>query len=56
MPPIPFRLIVPTGSGEEGQRKELIRVVMAVALRMARERRYPENFTGGERLKIIVKP
>jgi hypothetical protein len=28
----------------------------AVALRMARERRYPENFTGGERLKIIVKP
>ena len=28
----------------------------AVALRMARERHYPENFTGGERLKIIVKP
>ncbi|MDQ3742956.1 MAG: hypothetical protein M3444_01080, partial [Acidobacteriota bacterium] len=31
-------------------------VYEAVALRMARERRYPENFTGGERLKIIVKP
>ncbi|MET0649646.1 MAG: DUF4388 domain-containing protein [Pyrinomonadaceae bacterium] len=28
----------------------------AVALRMARERRYPENFTGGERVKIRVKP
>jgi Domain of unknown function (DUF4388) len=28
----------------------------AVALRMAMERRYPENFTGGERLKIMVKP
>lgn len=28
----------------------------AVALRMARERSYPENFTGGERLKIRVKP
>ena len=28
----------------------------AVALRMARERRYPEGFTGGERLKISVKP
>ena len=28
----------------------------AVALRMARERTYPENFTGGERLKIRVKP
>lgn len=28
----------------------------AVALRMARERRYPETFTGGERLKIMVKP
>ena len=28
----------------------------AVALRMARERRYPEGFTGGERLKIRVKP
>lgn len=27
-----------------------------VALRMARERRYPESFTGGERLKIRVKP
>lgn len=27
----------------------------AVALRMARERRYPEGFTGGERLKISVK-
>lgn len=31
-------------------------VYEAVALRMARERRYPENFTGGERLKIMVKP
>ena len=28
----------------------------AVALKMARERRYPEGFTGGERLKIVVKP
>ena len=28
----------------------------AVALRMARERRYPEGFSGGERLKIKVKP
>lgn len=28
----------------------------AVALRMARERTYPETFTGGERLKIRVKP
>ena len=28
----------------------------AVALRMARERRYPETFTGGERLRIRVKP
>ena len=28
----------------------------AVALRMARERRYPENFSGGERLRIRVKP
>ncbi|HEX8338827.1 MAG TPA: DUF4388 domain-containing protein [Pyrinomonadaceae bacterium] len=28
----------------------------AVALRMARERSYPEGFTGGERLKIRVKP
>jgi len=28
----------------------------AVALKMARERRYPEGFTGGERLKIMVKP
>ncbi|HEX8499726.1 MAG TPA: DUF4388 domain-containing protein [Pyrinomonadaceae bacterium] len=28
----------------------------AVALGMARERRYPEGFTGGERLKIRVKP
>lgn len=28
----------------------------AVALRMARERRYPESFTGGERLRISVKP
>jgi ABC-type microcin C transport system duplicated ATPase subunit YejF len=28
----------------------------AVALRMARERRYPEAFTGGERLRIRVKP
>ena len=28
----------------------------AVALRMARERTYPESFTGGERLKIRVKP
>ncbi|HEX6183888.1 MAG TPA: DUF4388 domain-containing protein [Pyrinomonadaceae bacterium] len=28
----------------------------AVALRMARERRYPEGFTGGERLRIRVKP
>lgn len=28
----------------------------AVALRMARERRYPESFTGSERLKIMVKP
>ena len=27
-----------------------------VALRMARERRYPEGFTGGERLRIRVKP
>lgn len=28
----------------------------AVALRMARERRYPEGFSGGERLKIRVRP
>ena len=28
----------------------------AVALKMARERHYPEGFTGGERLKIMVKP
>jgi hypothetical protein len=28
----------------------------AVALRMARERRYPETFTGGERLRIRVRP
>jgi hypothetical protein len=28
----------------------------AVALKMARERRYPESFTGGERLRIRVKP
>ncbi|HEX3557680.1 MAG TPA: DUF4388 domain-containing protein [Pyrinomonadaceae bacterium] len=28
----------------------------AVALRMARERRYPESFNGGERLRISVKP
>ena len=28
----------------------------AVALRMARERRYPEGFTGGERLRIRVRP
>ena len=28
----------------------------AVALGMARERRYPESFTGGERLRIRVKP
>lgn len=28
----------------------------SVALRMARERSYPEGFTGGERLKIRVKP
>ncbi len=28
----------------------------SVALRMARERRYPESFSGSERLKIIVKP
>ena len=28
----------------------------AVALQMARERRYPESFTGGERLRIRVKP
>jgi hypothetical protein len=28
----------------------------AVALRMARERRYPEGFNGGERLRIRVKP
>lgn len=28
----------------------------AVALTMARERRYPAGFTGGERLKIRVKP
>jgi hypothetical protein len=28
----------------------------AVALRMARERSYPEKFSGGERLKIRVKP
>jgi ABC-type microcin C transport system duplicated ATPase subunit YejF len=27
-----------------------------VALRMARERRYPESFSGGERLRIRVKP
>ncbi|HEX8720017.1 MAG TPA: hypothetical protein VF736_05200, partial [Pyrinomonadaceae bacterium] len=27
-----------------------------VALRMARERRYPEGFTGGERLRIRVRP
>jgi hypothetical protein len=28
----------------------------SIALRMARERSYPENFTGGERVKIRVKP
>jgi hypothetical protein len=28
----------------------------AVALRMARERTYPETFTGGERVKIRVRP
>ncbi|HST51701.1 MAG TPA: DUF4388 domain-containing protein [Pyrinomonadaceae bacterium] len=28
----------------------------AVALRMARERRYPEDFSGSERLKIMVSP
>ena len=28
----------------------------AVALRMARERTYPDTFTGGERVKIRVKP
>ncbi|HEV3468005.1 MAG TPA: DUF4388 domain-containing protein [Pyrinomonadaceae bacterium] len=28
----------------------------AVALKMARERRYPESFSGGERLRIRVKP
>ncbi|MFL6337305.1 MAG: DUF4388 domain-containing protein [Pyrinomonadaceae bacterium] len=28
----------------------------SVALRMARDRSYPENFTGGERVKIRVKP
>lgn len=28
----------------------------AVALRMARDRSYPETFTGGERVKIRVKP
>jgi hypothetical protein len=28
----------------------------AVALKMARERSYPETFTGGERVKIRVKP
>jgi hypothetical protein len=28
----------------------------AVALRMARERRYPEQFSGGERLRIRVQP
>jgi hypothetical protein len=28
----------------------------AVALKMARERRYPDSFTGGERLRIRVKP
>ena len=28
----------------------------AVALKMARERSYPENFTGGERVRIRVKP
>jgi hypothetical protein len=28
----------------------------SVALQMARERRYPEGFTGGERLRIRVKP
>ena len=28
----------------------------AVALRMARERRYPSGFTGGERVRIRVKP
>jgi hypothetical protein len=28
----------------------------SVALKMARERRYPERFSGNERLRIIVKP
>jgi len=28
----------------------------SVALKMARERRYPESFSGSERLRIIVKP
>jgi hypothetical protein len=31
-------------------------VYETVALKMARERRYPEGFTGGERLRIRVKP
>jgi hypothetical protein len=28
----------------------------SIALKMAKERRYPDAFTGGERLKIRVKP
>jgi hypothetical protein len=28
----------------------------ALALRMARQRRYPDNFTGGDTLKVRVKP
>ena len=32
------------------------RAYEAVALRVARERRYPENFTGGERVNITIKP
>jgi hypothetical protein len=28
----------------------------ALALRMARQRRYPDNFTGGDTWKIRVKP
>jgi hypothetical protein len=28
----------------------------ALALRMARQRRYPESFSGGDTLRISVKP
>ncbi len=32
------------------------RAYEAIALRIARQRRYPENFTGGEKVDITIKP